>query len=83
MVLGLEQVGEFSAEGGLSRALETRHEDYRGAAVEVDGHCRSTHELCELIVYDLYHQLARLYGCEHVHSEGFLFHCIGEELRSV
>ena len=78
--LRLEQECEFAREGGLTRTVETCHEDDGGMALELEFLCRTSHECGQLIVYNLHEQLSRLHGGEHVLSEGLLLDSIGEGL---
>ena len=80
MLLLLEKVGKLSAERGLTRTLQTAHQDDGRTACEVQIGSFATHQLGQLVVYDLDHQLAWLYSCEHVHAKGFLLHRVGEVL---
>ena len=80
LLLGLEQVGELAAEGGLSGTLQTGHEDDGWLLVEVQVYGLTAHELSEFVVHELHHELSRLDGCEHVHAEGFFLHGVGEGL---
>ena len=79
----LQQVGKLTAERGLTRTLQTRHQD--------DGRCTRTaldlqfgslasHQFRQLVVHNLHHQLAGLHGSEHVHTHRLLLHGIRERL---
>ena len=83
VVAGLEQVGELTTESGLTRTLQTRHQD--------DGRCTRTaldlqfgslaaHQVCQFVVNDLHHQLTRLHSSEHIHTHRLLLHRIRELL---
>ncbi len=76
----LEAVGELAGEGGLTRALESGHEDDRGLAREVEPHALASHQGGELVVHDLHHELAGLHGGEHVHAHRLLLHGVGKLL---
>ena len=78
VLLALEHEGELTRHGCLTRTLQTAHEDYRGASLELQLHGIATHEGGELIVHDLHHQLAGAYGGEHVLSQCLLLHRVGE-----
>ena len=75
-----EAVGQLAREGGLTRTLKTRHQDNGGMALDVERSLLTTHELGELIVHNLNHQLLRLQGIDNVLTYCFLFNSIGERL---
>ena len=78
--LGLEQVGQLAREGRLARALQARHQDDGRLALEVDVDGRAAHQLRQLVVHYLDHQLARLERREHALAQRFLFDAVGELL---
>ena len=79
-LLSLEVVGEFSAEGGLTGTLQTSDEDDGGLALDVDFDGFAAHELCQLLVDNLHHQLARLDALDDVAAQGLGLHLVGELL---
>ena len=56
----------------------TATRDLEQIGVEVYFRSLAAHELGQFIVYDFYHQLAGLNGCQHVLSQGFFLNGIGE-----
>ena len=77
---GLEHIGQFAGKGGLTGTVETCHEDYGRASVEVQLGRLAAHELCQLVVDDLDHHLLGLDGSEHVLSQGLLLDGVGKLL---
>ena len=80
MLLAFEHVGQFATEGGLTRTLQTRHEDDGWFALQVQAHGLATHQFSQLVVYELHHQLSGFHGGKHVHTQSFLLHLVGEGL---
>ena len=83
VLLGLQHIGKLAAEGGLTRTLQTRHEHYRGPPFELQLHGLTAHELCQLVVDELHHELTGLDGIENVHAHGLLLHLLGERTGHV
>ena len=80
VLLALQHAGQLAREGGLTRTLQTRHQDDGGLAGEVDFGGLASHQFGQLVVDNLHHQLAGLDGGQHVLSQGFLLDGIGEVL---
>ena len=78
VLLVLEHIGELSAKRGLTRTLQTAHQDYRRPAFELQFHSLATHQTCQLVMYELHHQLTRLHSRQHVHTQSLLLHGIGK-----
>ena len=72
VLLGLQHVRQFSCERRLTRTLQARHQDDGRAVFQVQLYGLAAHQLRQFVVYNLHHQLARLYGRQHVHAQGFL-----------
>ena len=80
VLLVLQHQGELAREGGLSRAVEARHEDDGRMALQVQFGRFASHEGGQLVVHDFHHQLAGLHGGEHVLPQRLLLHRVGERL---
>ena len=80
VLLGLEHAGQLTREGSLTRTLETRHQNDSRTAFQLEFGCFATHQLGQLVVYDLDHQLARLYGCQYVLTQCLFLYSICEVL---
>ena len=78
MLLLLEHVGQLTAEGCLTGALQTGHQDDGRTTVEIQSYCLATHQFSQLIMHNLHHQLSWLHGGKHVHTQGLLLHGVGE-----
>ena len=78
--LRLEHVGKFATECGLTRTLQTAHQDDGRVTFELEWSFLAAHQLSQLIVYQLDHQLSWFHGCEHVHAQRLLLHLVGEFL---
>ena len=67
-----QAVGEFSGESGFTGTLQTRHQDDGRVALDAERGFLSAHELCQLVMDDFHHQLARVDGIDDVlaHSLG-------------
>ena len=76
--LAFQHTCQFAGEGSLTGTLQTGHQDDSGLSVEVDFRRLATHQTGQLVMHDLYHQLAGLYGCQYVLPQSFLFDCICE-----
>ena len=81
MALVLQHVGKLSGERGFTRTLQTRHEDNSRFVLKFQVYSLSTHELCQFVVHELHHELSRLDGRKHVHTQCLLLHRVGESLR--
>ena len=81
----LEHLGQFGTECGLTRTVQTGHQDdawfaYASGQVQF---CRlATHQLGQFVVNNLHHQLSRLHGGQHVLSQCLLLHVVGKRLRN-
>ena len=73
-------LGEFAGECGLTRTLETGHENHRRLALGVEGGRIAAHEFGEFVMHNLDHQLLRLQGVDYVLSESLLLDSVGESL---
>ena len=78
--LVLEHIGKLTAEGSLTRTLQTTHQDYSRATFQMQWSFLASHQLSELVVNQLHHQLAWLHGCQNIHAECFFLHLVGEFL---
>ena len=78
--LGLEHIGKLSAEGSLTRTLQTAHEDDGRMTFELQWGFFAAHKFFQFIVHQLDHQLSRLYSSKYIHAECFLLHLVGEFL---
>ena len=76
----LQHVGQLAAERRLTRTLQTRHQDDGRAVLQLQLHGLAAHQLGQLVVHNLHHQLAGLHGSEHVHTHRLLLHGIRERL---
>ena len=79
-LLGLEHIGKLSTEGGLTRTLQTAHQDDGRMTFELQRSFLASHQLSQLVVNQLYHQLTRLYSREHIHTKCLFLHLVGEFL---
>ena len=70
VLLRLEHAGQLAREGCLTRTLQTRHQDDRRFAAQVDFGGFAAHQLRQFVVDNLHHQLAGLDGGQHVLSHG-------------
>ena len=80
VLFGLEVVSQLGGEGGLTRTLQTGHEDDCGVAFEVYLGGLAAHEGCQFVVCDLDHELSGTNGCHDVHTECFLLDLVGKLL---
>ena len=80
VLLGLQHIGKLTREGCLTRTLQTRHQDDSRTTFEVELYSLTTHQLCQLVVHNLHHQLAWLDGCEHIHTQRLLLDSISKLL---
>ena len=83
MLTLLEHLSQLTAECGLTRTLQTRHQHDGRTAFQLQFYGLATHQFCQLVMDNLDHQLAGLDGCEHIHAHGLLLHCIREGLRNL
>ena len=81
--LCLQQVGELAGERRLTGTLQTRHQDDGRCTLEVHIRSCATHQRGQLVVYNLYHQLARLHRCEHVLTQCFSLYRVGKILGNL
>ena len=79
--LRLQIVRQLAGEGCLTGALQTRHQDYRRRAFQVDFLCLAAHQRCQLVVGDFHHQLPGTNGGHHILPQCFGFHLVGKLLR--
>ena len=78
VLLGFQHAGQLTRESGLTRTLQTGHQDDCRLTFGVDFDSFSTHQLGQFVMNNLHHQLARFYGCEHVLSQCLFLHRISE-----
>ena len=78
--LSLEEIGQLAGKGRLPGPLQTAHQDNGRTPREVDPFGIAPHQLGELVLDDLHHQLAGLQRGEHVLPDGLLLHLVGELL---
>ena len=83
MMTSLQHVGKLTTESGLTRTLQTRHQDDGRTAFQLQFCGLTTHQLRQFIMHDLHHQLARLHGCEHIHTHRLLLDRIGKVLGNL
>ena len=76
----LEAVGEFAGESGFTGTLQTRHQDDGGVALDAECGFLAAHELGQLVVDDLDHQLAGVDGIDHVLAQSLGLDVIDEFL---
>ena len=79
-LLAFELFGKFAAHGGLSGALQTRHEYHGRISRKIDLGSVAAHQGGKLVMYNLYHQLARLNGVEHILAKSLCLDSIGKLL---
>ena len=77
----MQEIGEFARKSGLTGTLQTGHQDDGRRAFEVDLLCLTAHEVCQLVMGDLDHQLSRTNGIDHILAQRFLLHAVGKLLR--
>ena len=63
MLFILQHVSQFTAEGRLTRSLETRHQDDCRTVIELQLRGNAAHESSELIMHNLHHQLTWFHRC--------------------
>ncbi len=78
-----QKLCKLAAHCGFSRTVEACHHDDCGPSVEVDVLCLAAHEVGQLVVNKLNHQLSGLNGGDDIHAQRFLFHRIGECLGHI
>ena len=78
VLLRLQHIGQFAGEGGLTRTLQTRHQDDARLAIQFQAHGLAAHQFGQFIVNNLHHELSRLDGREHVHAHCLLLHGFSE-----
>ena len=76
--LVLEHEGELTRHCCLTRTIETSHKDNGRLLLQLEFGSLTAHEFCKLVVNELYHELSRLDGCEHVHTQSLLLHRVGK-----
>ena len=79
----LKFVGKFAGEGGFTRTLQTRHEDNCRFAFNVEWRLFATHQYCQLVVNDFYHQLAWVDRGDNVLAESLFLNGIGEVFSNI
>ena len=81
VLLLLQHVGQLTAERRLTRTLQTRHQDDGWPTLQFQFHGLAAHQLGQLVVHYLHHQLTGFHGCQHVHTHCLLLHgvrkCLG------
>ena len=80
VALVLQHIGEFARERGLTRTLQSRHQNNGRSVLELQVDSLTTHEFSQLVVHKLHHELSGLDGREHVHTHCLLLHSVGEGL---
>src|SRR4051794_34610869 len=81
MAFAQEELRELAAGGGLTRPLEAAHHDDGGRGLdEVDPRIYRAHQVDELVVDDLHHQLARLEAADHLLPDRLFLNLFGELL---
>ena len=78
--LAFEERGQLARKGRFARTLQTRDEDHGGGAFQPDVGGRAAHQGRQFVAHDLGHHLTRLDGFQHVLSECFGLHFVGESL---
>ena len=81
--LGLQHISELTTEGSLTRTLQTTHQDNGRMAFELQRSLFASHQLGQLIVYQLHHQLSWLHGSKHVHTQRLFLHRVGKLLGNL
>ena len=79
--LALEVERELAGESGLTRTVQTCHQDHSRIALDVDLAGRATHKCCKLIVDYLDHHLLRLDRSQDILSQCLGLHPVAEILR--
>ena len=79
-LLLFEEGGQLAREGRLARTLQTGDQDDGRSAFQADVGGRAAHELRQLVAHDLGHHLPRLDSRQHVLTQRFLLHLVGERL---
>ena len=80
VLLRLQIVSQLGSESGFTATLQTGHQDDRRRTLEVQVLRLTAHQFRQLIVGDLHQELSRTNGIDHVLSQGFLLHAVGELL---
>ena len=80
VLLGLEHIGQLTAERGLTRTLQSGHQDNGRFSRQMQLGGFTTHQLGQFIVHDLNHELPRLHSRQHVHTQCLCLHRVGEVL---
>ena len=81
VLLILEHISKFATECSFTRTLQTRHQYDRRPVIQLKFSSLATHQLCQFIVNNLNHQLARLHSREHIHAHSLFLHCISKCFR--
>jgi len=76
----LQQVSQLTRESGLTRTLQTRHQDDGRTILELQLYSLTTHQLSQLVMNQLHHQLSGLDGREHIHTQRLLLDSIRKRL---
>jgi hypothetical protein len=79
MPLGQQELRQLAAGRRLSRALEPAHHDDSGRRLDqINPRVHRPHQIDQLIVNDLHHELARLKAADHLLPQRLLLHAVGE-----
>ena len=78
--LAFELACELARESGLTRTLQTRHENDGRLAFNLKFGLLATHEQSQLVVHDFHHQFAWLEGVDNVLTHSLSLHGVGELL---
>ena len=78
LFLCLQEESKFSAQRGLSRTVESGHEDDSGTVLEFEVGGMPAHECGKFVVHNLHQQLRGFDGGEDVLSQRFLLDGVGE-----
>ena len=78
--LGAQHIGQLGAESGLTRTLQAGDKHHRGLPLDVDIHRLRAHQLGQLLVHNLHHQLARFDALYHIATHSLRFHLVGKLL---
>ena len=76
----LDVEGQFAAEGGLSRTVQTCHQHHCRLSLDVDVTVFAAHQRGELVMDYLHDHLLRLHCREHVLAKRLLLHVVAELL---
>ena len=83
MAFVFQHVSQLGGMGGLTRTLQTCHQDDRRISIDVDVFGSSAHQLNQFVVGDFHHHLAGGDGLQHIHTQRFGFHLVGKFFRNL